>query len=110
MSGFGEPGIDVPGEADGDRLRISRLMRWLARRFVGLPYYTLVNLLAKDELFPEFVTPDDATDGIADRVIGWLNDPAARAAVAARIAALRDRVAVPGACDRAAEFLLTADS
>ncbi len=86
--------------------RISRLMRWLARRFVGLPYYTLVNLLAKEGLFPEFVTPDDESDGIAAHVIDWLNDPAARAAAAARIAALRDRVAVPGACDRAAEFLL----
>jgi lipid-A-disaccharide synthase len=86
--------------------RITRLMRWLARRFVGLPYYTLVNLLAKDELFPEYVTPEDETDRVAGRVLDWLNDPAARAEAVAKLIALRNRVAVPGACERAAEFLL----
>jgi lipid-A-disaccharide synthase len=86
--------------------RITRLLRWLARRFVGLPYYTLVNLLANEELFPEFVTPDDESDRIAGHVLRWLNDPVARADAVARLTELRDRVAVPGACDRAAEFLL----
>jgi lipid-A-disaccharide synthase len=85
---------------------ITRLMRWLARRFVGLPYYTLVNLLAKDALFPEFVTPDDETDRIAAHVLDWLNEPAKRTEAVEKLVALRDRVAVPGACERAAEFLL----
>jgi len=85
---------------------ITRLLRWLAKRFVGLPYYTLVNLLAKDELFPEFVTPDDATDRVAGHIINWLNDSAKRAEAVGKLVALRERVAVPGACDRAAEFLL----
>jgi lipid-A-disaccharide synthase len=86
--------------------RITPLLRWLARHFVGLPYYTLVNLLAKEELFPEFVTPDDETERVAAHVLGWLNDPAKRAAAVGKLEALRERVAVPGACDRAAEFLL----
>jgi lipid-A-disaccharide synthase len=38
--------------------------------------------------------------------LAWLNDPAARAALVGRLADLRDRVAQPGACDRAASFLL----
>jgi lipid-A-disaccharide synthase len=86
--------------------RVSRLLHWLARRFVKLPSITLVNLLAKEELFPEFMTPIDESDRIAGHVIGWLNDPAMREGVVRKIAALRDRVAVPGACNRAAEFLL----
>ena len=49
----------------------------------------------------------DETDRIAGHVLGWLNDPAKRADVVRQIEALRDRVAVPGACDRAAEFLLS---
>jgi lipid-A-disaccharide synthase len=85
---------------------ITRLLRWLAKRFVGLPYYTLVNLLAKDALFPEFVTPDDETDRVAGYIIDWLNDPAKRAEAVGKLVSLRDRVAVPGACERAAEFLL----
>jgi lipid-A-disaccharide synthase len=87
--------------------RITRLLRWLARRFVGLRYITLVNLLANEELYPEFMTPDDESDRIAGHVLGWLNDAAARAAAVARLVALRDRVAVPGACERAAEYLLS---
>ena len=86
--------------------RVTRLLRWLARRFVHARYITLVNLLANEELFPEFLTAVDESDRIAAQVLQWLNDPAKRAAQAAKIAALRDRVAVPGACDRAAEFLL----
>ena len=67
---------------------------------------TLVNLLAKEELFPEFMTSDDESDRIAGHVLGWLNDPAKREDVVGKISALRDQVAVPGACERAAEFLL----
>jgi lipid-A-disaccharide synthase len=85
---------------------ITRLLRWLAKKFVGLPYYTLVNLLAKDELFPEFVTPEDETDRVAGHIIDWLNDSSKRTAAVGKLVALRDRVAVPGACDRAAEFLM----
>lgn len=88
--------------------KINRFMQRLARYFVGLPYYTLVNLLAKEELFPEFVTPDDETDRIAATVLGWLNDPALRAASVAKLESLKSRVAVPGASERAADFLMSA--
>jgi lipid-A-disaccharide synthase len=86
--------------------RVSRLLHWLARNFVKLPYITLVNLLARRELFPEFMTPIDESDRMAGHVLDWLNNPATREEVVGQIAALRDRVAVPGACERAAEFLL----
>ena len=86
--------------------RMSPLSLWLARTLVKLRYFTLVNLLAGEELFPEFATSRDESAGIAAHIAGWLNNPQERAALSARIAALRDRVAVPGACDRAAEFLL----
>jgi lipid-A-disaccharide synthase len=86
--------------------RVTRLLRWLARRFVQLSYITLVNLLANEEVFPEFLTSVDESDRVASHIIDWLADPAKRSAAVAKIAALRDRVASPGACDRAAEFLL----
>ena len=87
--------------------RVSRLLHWLARRFVKLSSITLVNLLAKEELFPEFMTSDDESDRMASHVLGWLNDPAKREDVVGKISVLRDQVAVPGACERAAEFLLS---
>jgi lipid-A-disaccharide synthase len=86
--------------------RMGRYGLWLVRRMVKVKYASLVNLLAGDELFPEVVTWRDDSDQIAGHVLGWLNDPASRATVVSRLEALRDRVAVPGACDRAAEYLL----
>lgn len=88
--------------------KASPVALWIARRVMNVPYITLVNLLAGEELFPELVTARDDPDWIAGHVLGWLNDPGRRSALVDRIAALRDRVAVPGACDRAADFLLAA--
>ena len=86
--------------------KLKPFYRFMARQALKAPYITLVNLLAKEELFPELLTSQDESPQIAAHVLGWLNDPASRAALSGRIASLRDRVAVPGACDRAAEFLL----
>ena len=86
--------------------RVTRLLHWLARRFVGLSYITLVNLLAKEELFPEFMTSEDESDRVAEHVLDWLNDPVKRMEAVSKITALRDRVAVPGACERAADYLM----
>jgi lipid-A-disaccharide synthase len=88
--------------------RMGPVALWLARRLVKLPYFTLVNLLAGEELFPEIATARDESEQIAGHVLGWLTDPIRHAETVARIAALRDRVAVPGACDRAAAFLMEA--
>lgn len=83
---------------------------WIASAVLGqvikAKYMSLVNLLLNEELCPEFAGARDYTDGIAGRILGWLNDPASRDAVVNRLVALRDRIAVPGACDRAAAFLL----
>ena len=89
---------------------VNRFYKWLARRVVGVKYITLVNLLANEELFPELLTARDESDRIAGHLLGWLNDPARRAALIGQLEALRSRVAVPGACDRAAEFLLGASA
>ncbi len=88
--------------------RVGRVAAWVLRRMIKTKYMSLVNLLAGEELFPEVATDRDESDRIAGHVLGWLNDPASRLALVGRVAALRDRVAVPGACDRAADYLLGA--
>ena len=90
--------------------RVGRVAAWVLRRMIKTKYMSLVNLLAGEELFPEVATDRDESDRIAGHVLGWLNDPAGRSALVGRVAALRDRVAVPGACDRAADYLLGACS
>jgi lipid-A-disaccharide synthase len=77
----------------------------IARPFIKARYISLVNLLAGEELFPEYLTARDESAAMAGHVLRWLNDPPARTAAVARLQALRDRVAVPGACDRAAAVL-----
>ena len=80
----------------------------IARPFIRAKYISLVNLLADREVMPEYLTGVDVSDELAGWALRWLNDPAERARAAAELAALRDRVAVPGASDRAAENILRA--
>src|SRR5581483_10615966 len=50
--------------------RMSPVSLWLARRLVKLPYFTLVNLLAGQELFPEIASSRDESERIAGHVLG----------------------------------------
>jgi lipid-A-disaccharide synthase len=69
-------------------------------------YITLVNLLADDEVFPEYPTMIDRSREIAGHIVKWLNDPVALAERVERLRVLKDNIARPGACDRAAAFLV----
>jgi lipid-A-disaccharide synthase len=69
-------------------------------------YITLVNLLAGKELYPEFLRAGCPAEEMAPHILRWLDDPQAYLALRSELMALRDRVAVPGACDRAAAEVL----
>jgi lipid-A-disaccharide synthase len=86
--------------------RIGRVDLFVARSFIKSPYITLVNLMAGKELFPEFLTDRCEAEAMARATLNWLEDPKAHDATAGELVALRERVARPGACDRAAEFIL----
>jgi lipid-A-disaccharide synthase len=86
--------------------RVSRTFQWVARRLKTCQYISLVNLLAGEELYPEYASPADDSAAVARHVTTWLTDDGARAAVEAKLKALSARVAEPGACGRAADFLL----
>ena len=77
-----------------------------ARLILQCPYISLVNLLAGKLLFPEYLRSRLPVAAIAGHIQHWLEDPAAYQAVRAELAALRERVAAPGACDRAAQAVL----
>jgi lipid-A-disaccharide synthase len=78
----------------------------LAALFKCCKYISLVNLLADKELYPEFLARKCPSEGMAERVLHWLDDRAAYEALCEELAALRRRVAAPGACDRAAAAIL----
>jgi lipid-A-disaccharide synthase len=86
--------------------RIGRIDLVVGNFFRTCPYISLVNLLAERELFPEYLTDRCEGEAIAGHLLRWLKDPAAYEAVCADLAMLRQRVATPGACARAAAAIL----
>jgi lipid-A-disaccharide synthase len=85
--------------------KVSQVFYRLAQLIKTCRYISLVNLLAGAELFPEFASPRNDSEVMAGRILHWLNDPAERAARVSELKALKARVAIPGACDRAAAFV-----
>lgn len=79
----------------------------IARPFIKSKYITLVNLLADEPVMPEYLTDRDVSGELAGWALQWLNDPEARADRVERLAALRDRVARPGAAARAADRIVS---
>ncbi len=75
---------------------------WIARPFIKSKYICLVNLLADDTIMPEYLTDRDASPELADWALKWLKNASTRGEVSRRLGDLRDRVAQPGASERAA--------
>lgn len=86
--------------------RGGKVLALAAHFLLNVKYVTLVNLLADAEVYPEYAGSSDRSAEVAGHVLTWLDDPAALAARVDQLRAVRDAVARPGACDRAAEFLL----
>jgi lipid-A-disaccharide synthase len=87
--------------------KVKRLDLWLARPFIKAKYISLVNLLADEEVFPEYLTWRDASGDMVRWALAWLDDTEERARATTALEALRRRVAHPGATDRAAERIVT---
>ena len=86
--------------------KVKRIDLWIARPFIKAKYISLVNLLADEELFPEYLTCQDASGELVRWAMAWLDDTEERARTTLAIDALRRRVARPGATDRAAERIV----
>jgi lipid-A-disaccharide synthase len=74
----------------------------IARPFIKARFISLVNLLAGAAVMPEYLVDRDASGDLAAWALRWLNDPAERGAAVERLVALKERVAQPGASERAA--------
>lgn len=79
----------------------------IARPFIKAKFISLVNLLAESEVMPEYLTDRDVSTEMAEWAERWLADPIERANAAGALSALRDRVAKPGASERAAEIIVS---
>ncbi|MBI2804535.1 MAG: lipid-A-disaccharide synthase [Planctomycetes bacterium] len=86
--------------------RLPKLAAGILYPLVKVKFITLVNLLADRMIYPEFVTLGCPAEGVAGALLNWLDDESAYAGVCRELLALRERVAMPGACARAAGRIL----
>jgi lipid-A-disaccharide synthase len=103
---------------------ISRFMNVMQRYLRQVPYITLVNLLATDDLFspskmlsksdldaktipfPEYLTCQDKSREMADHIIQWLTDGAEHQRRVEHLRELKRQFAHPGASATAAKYIL----
>lgn len=86
--------------------RVFWTTRALGKLLLRSKYITLVNLLADRKLFPEYVSTRDLGQRVAGDILGWLDDHASYEKCCADLLELRNRVAQPGACGKAADAVL----
>ncbi len=77
----------------------------IARRVITLPQIGLPNIVAGHEVAPERIQQEFTPERLAGTLAPWLDDPAARAAQAAGLGAVRATLGAPGASRRAADWL-----
>lgn len=76
-----------------------------AKRMINVPYASLVNLIAGEEVVPEFMQVDANSKKVSECVVSLL-DPSAADAMKKRLAEVKAKLGQPGASDRAAEEIL----
>ena len=86
--------------------QVGKTTVWIARRLgIREGFKTIPNIVADEELIPEFMQEEFSANGIAGAVARFLDEPQRREAVAQRFAKLREELAL-GADDCAAEAII----
>ncbi len=88
--------------------KIGRLFHAIARRVIRCKYISLVNLLADRPVFPEYPTTRCEAEAIAGHLRTWLTDADSRRKIVSDLTQLRAQFGPPGACERAARYVLDA--
>jgi lipid-A-disaccharide synthase len=86
--------------------RVSALTWRVGKLLVKVPFYCIVNILAKKELVPELMQDDFNAPNVAARVEYLLDHPEARQAMIQGFQALKPRLGKGGAIERAADAMV----
>jgi lipid-A-disaccharide synthase len=74
----------------------------LGRRFVRVPHYAMVNLIAGRPVVTELIQHDFTAERTAEEVLSLIEDPARRERMRDDLGEVRSRLGAPGASARAA--------
>ena len=86
--------------------KVSPLSYWLGRALVRVKNIGLVNLIAQNEIVPEYVQYDATADNIADAVTEILSDSDKHSQMQKELVKVRDLLGSPGASERLADIAL----
>lgn len=86
--------------------RVSPLTWLVGKLLVDVPFYSIVNILAKKEIVPELMQDDFNAGNVAARVEYLLEHPEAREEMIQAFRALRPRLGPGGAIERAADAVV----
>jgi lipid-A-disaccharide synthase len=78
----------------------------IGKRIVKLKWIAMPNILANETVFPEFIQNEATAENIARAALEFLQDPARRTKVQARLGQIASALGSPGANQRAAEEIL----
>jgi lipid-A-disaccharide synthase len=78
----------------------------IGKRIIKVKYLAMPNLLANEEIFPEFIQNAATAENIARATLELLRDDARRARIKARLAEIVASLGGPGASRRAAKAIL----
>jgi lipid-A-disaccharide synthase len=86
--------------------RTSWLTYQIGKQIVTVDYLGMPNLLAKEEVFPEFIQDAATPENIAEAALALLRDPQRRQQIKTTLAQVIGSLGEPGASRRAAAALV----
>ncbi len=86
--------------------KTSALTYAVARRILTVKWIAMPNILANEEVFPEFVQHDATPESLARATLEFLNDPARRSSVQTKLREIVASLGGGGASRRAAEAVV----
>ena len=88
--------------------KTSPMTHLLAKALLKVPYLAMPNLLAAEELFPEFIQSNANAGNLAKASIRLLMDKSERARILNGLDRVANQLGQPGAVNRAAQAVLGA--
>ncbi|MEO8429330.1 MAG: lipid-A-disaccharide synthase [Verrucomicrobiota bacterium] len=86
--------------------KVSWPLYQIAKRMVRVNYIAMPNLLAGEEIYPEFIQSAATSENIANAALKILNNPTTRTTIKAKLAKVVESLGLPGASERAAKAIV----